>query len=342
MSNGRRPTHRLGIGSERWVLTAQATRAFLRRVHFCVCSWRPSSRLLFLRSSYWTPLGPSRQTSLRRTRQPVRLSPESKQGSTTSHRQQAARSPSFTRSHSLAPGSPYFCPNLLVLRNSGPAQPGPSRQASLRWTRQPGRRSLRSNQGSSTSRPQQATRSLSLNLTRSHSLAPGSSPVCPTLFVPHNSGPAQTGPSGQASLRRSRQPGRRSPEGNRGSSTSQPQQAVRSLSLTRSHSLAPGSPHLCPTLLALRNSGPAWSGSTCAPGPGRLESSLQLFLSVRWSRRPARLCNFKIASPAPGRMPILIGPHHWLPGGPPSAGLGSRVVSPSGAARGVPRLSRSS
>ncbi|KAJ1097032.1 hypothetical protein NDU88_002161 [Pleurodeles waltl] len=40
-------------------------------------------------------------------------------------------------------------------------------------------------------------------------------------------------------------------------------------------------------------------------------------------------------------MQILIGPHQGLPGGLPSAGLGSRFVSPSGAARGVPHLSRS-
>ncbi|KAJ1207482.1 hypothetical protein NDU88_002873 [Pleurodeles waltl] len=39
----------------------------------------------------------------------------------------AARSLSLTRSHSLALGSPHLCPTLLVLRNSGPTQPEPSR-----------------------------------------------------------------------------------------------------------------------------------------------------------------------------------------------------------------------
>ncbi|KAJ1090771.1 hypothetical protein NDU88_003900 [Pleurodeles waltl] len=40
-------------------------------------------------------------------------------------------------------------------------------------------------------------------------------------------------------------------------------------------------------------------------------------------------------------MPIFIGPHRGLPGRLSSAGLGSRVIAPPGAARGVPRLSRS-
>ncbi|KAJ1168961.1 hypothetical protein NDU88_000873 [Pleurodeles waltl] len=63
--------------SERRVLTAQATRAFQRRIRFCARSWRPSSRLLFMRPSYWTPPGPSRQASLRRARQPDHRSPGS-------------------------------------------------------------------------------------------------------------------------------------------------------------------------------------------------------------------------------------------------------------------------
>ncbi|KAJ1174668.1 hypothetical protein NDU88_006488 [Pleurodeles waltl] len=43
------------VVSERWVLTAQASRAFQRRYHICARSRRPSSCLLYLRHSYWTP-----------------------------------------------------------------------------------------------------------------------------------------------------------------------------------------------------------------------------------------------------------------------------------------------
>ncbi|KAJ1168960.1 hypothetical protein NDU88_000872 [Pleurodeles waltl] len=115
------------------------------------------------------------------------------------------------------------------------------------------------------------------------------------------------GPSRWASLRRSRQPGRRSPGSSQGRSTSQPQQAARSLSLTQSHPSASGSPHLCPTLLTLHNSGPAYLGTTHSPGPGCLGSSLQHFLSIRWSQRPTRLRIFRIAPLAPGRMLIFTG-----------------------------------
>ncbi|KAJ1190585.1 hypothetical protein NDU88_007323 [Pleurodeles waltl] len=197
-------------------------------------------------------------------RQSSRRSPGSHQKSSTSHLQLAARSLSLTWSYSLALGSPHHCPTLLVLRNSGPAQPEPSGRLpsadlSGRVVAPPG-----SNQGSSAPLPQQAARSLSL--TWRHSLASSSPHLCPTLLVLRNSGPALPGPSWPASLHRSRQPGRRSPRGNQGSSTPQPQQAARSLSLTWSHSPASSSPHRCPMLLVLRNSGlaqpgPSWSAS---------------------------------------------------------------------------------
>ncbi|KAJ1182211.1 hypothetical protein NDU88_007405 [Pleurodeles waltl] len=43
------------VVSERWVLTAQARRAFQQRYHIYARSRRPSSCLLSLRHSYWTP-----------------------------------------------------------------------------------------------------------------------------------------------------------------------------------------------------------------------------------------------------------------------------------------------
>ncbi|KAJ1081479.1 hypothetical protein NDU88_001661 [Pleurodeles waltl] len=114
-------------------------------------------------------------------RQSSRRSPGGPQRSSTSHLQLAAPSFSLTRSHSLALGSPHLCPTLLVLHNSGPAQPEPSRWASLCRSQRPGRRPPRSNQGSSTPLPQQAARSLSL--TWRHSLASSSPHLCPTLLV---------------------------------------------------------------------------------------------------------------------------------------------------------------
>ncbi|KAJ1089611.1 hypothetical protein NDU88_002762 [Pleurodeles waltl] len=107
--------------SEGRVLKAQAPRAFQRRVRIGARSRRPPARFLLLRPSYWTPPGPSRQASLRRSRQLGRCSPGSNQGSSTSQPQQAARSLSLTRSHLLAPGSLHLCPTLLALRISGPA-----------------------------------------------------------------------------------------------------------------------------------------------------------------------------------------------------------------------------
>ncbi|KAJ1081480.1 hypothetical protein NDU88_001662 [Pleurodeles waltl] len=76
-----------------------------------------------------------------------------------------------------------------------------------------------------------------------------------------------------ASLRRSRQPGRRSPRSRQGSPASHLQQATRSLRLTRGHPTGSGSPRLCPTLLTLRNPGPAQLGITLALVPGRMGSS---------------------------------------------------------------------
>ncbi|KAJ1149583.1 hypothetical protein NDU88_002390 [Pleurodeles waltl] len=196
-------------------------------------------------------------------RQSSRRSPGNHQRSTMSHLQLAARSLSLTRSHSLALGCPHLCPTLLVLRDSGPAQPEPSGRLpsadlSGRVIAPP-----RSNQGSSTPLPQQAAHSLSL--TWEHSLASSSPHLCPTLLVLRNSGPALPG-LGPASLHRSRQPGRRSTGGNQGSSMPQPQQAARNLGLPWSHPPASRSPHLCPTLLVLHNSvpgqpGPSWSAS---------------------------------------------------------------------------------
>ncbi|KAJ1108072.1 hypothetical protein NDU88_005455 [Pleurodeles waltl] len=119
---------------------------------------------------------------------------------------------------------------------------------------------------------------------------------------------------------------------------SQPQQAARSLSLSLRRPALLTSAQRCSRFIT---PGPAQPRSARAPGSGRLDSSLQLFLSVRWSLRPIRFCSFKIVPPAPGRMPIFIGPHQGLPGRPSTAGLGSQVVAPPGAVRGVPRLSRS-
>ncbi|KAJ1218245.1 hypothetical protein NDU88_005828 [Pleurodeles waltl] len=206
---------------------------------------------------------------------------------------------------SASPGGPHWHPALRISAQlyssfvtlvrpslglmAGFPQPVSAAQSSL-----PG-----GNQGSST--PQQAARSLSL--TWSHPPASSSPHLCPTLFVLRNFGPARLGSSWPASLHRSRRLGRRSPGGNQGSSLPQSHQAARSLSLsrTRGHLLLPGSPLLCPALHALRNPGPTQSGPTCSPGPGHPDSSLQFFHSARWSRRPARLCTFKIVSPAPGR-----------------------------------------
>ncbi|KAJ1189857.1 hypothetical protein NDU88_006599 [Pleurodeles waltl] len=151
-------------------------------------------------------------------RQPSRRSPGSHQRSSTSYLPLAARSLSLSRSHSLALSSPHLCPTLLVLRNSGPAQPEPSRSASLCRSQRPGRHPPGSNQGSSTPKSQQAARSLSLSLTWRHSLASSSPHLCPILLVLRNSGPAQPGPSWPASLHQSRQPGCCSPGGNQGSS----------------------------------------------------------------------------------------------------------------------------
>ncbi|KAJ1143141.1 hypothetical protein NDU88_009452 [Pleurodeles waltl] len=223
--------------------------------------------LLVLRNSGPAQTEPSRWASLCRSQRPGRHPPP-RQQSGEFHASAAARSLSLTWRHSLASSSPHLCPTLLVLRNSGLAQPGPSWPASLHRSRQLGRRSPGGNQGSSTPQPQQAARSPSL--TRSHSPASSSPHLCPTLLVLRNSGPAQPGPSWPASLHRSRQLGRRSVGVNQGSSRPQPHQAARSLSLsrTRGHSLSPGSPPLCPALLALHNPGPAQSGPIHSPGPG--------------------------------------------------------------------------
>ncbi|KAJ1189394.1 hypothetical protein NDU88_006139 [Pleurodeles waltl] len=104
-----------------------------------------------------------------------------------------------------------------------------------------------------------------------------------------------------AALRRSRQPGRRSSRSSQGSPASHPQQAARSLSLTRGHPPASGSPHLCPTLLTLRNTGPAQLGITLALGPGRLGSS----------------CGSSSRSGGPNCQPgsEASGSHSWHPGG---------------------------
>ncbi|KAJ1110036.1 hypothetical protein NDU88_007391 [Pleurodeles waltl] len=82
-----------------------------------------------------------------RPRQSSRRSPGGHQRSSTSHLQLAARSFRLTRSHSLALGSPHLCPILLVLHNSGPAQPEPSRWASLCRSQRPGRRPPREQSG---------------------------------------------------------------------------------------------------------------------------------------------------------------------------------------------------
>ncbi|KAJ1166679.1 hypothetical protein NDU88_007076 [Pleurodeles waltl] len=143
------------------------------------------------------------------------------------------------------------------------------------------------------------------------------------------------------------------PGNNQGSSTPLPQQAARSLSLTLRHSLA-STPHLCPTLLALRNSGPALSGP-----PGRLPSTGLGSLVVsppEATRGVPRRSKQHVASASPGvthRRPALltsaqrclcfitlVRPGQGLPGRLPSTGLGGRVVAPPEATRGVPRCSK--
>ncbi|KAJ1189516.1 hypothetical protein NDU88_006261 [Pleurodeles waltl] len=234
---------------------------------------------------------------------------------------------------------------LYVLRNSDPAQPGPSWPTSLHWSRQPGRRSPGGNQGSSAPQPYQAAHSLSLSRTRGHSLSPGTPPHCPALLALRNPGPALSGPTRSpgpghpdsslqffhsawwsrrparlctrlyprlredaefywippASLRRSRQPGRRSPRSSQGSPASHTQQAARSLSLTRGRPPGSGSPRLCPTLLTLRNPGPAQLGVTFALGPGCLGSS----------------CGSSSRPGGPNCQPgsAASGSHSWHPGG---------------------------
>ncbi|KAJ1204635.1 hypothetical protein NDU88_000075 [Pleurodeles waltl] len=104
-----------------------------------------------------------------------------------------------------------------------------------------------------------------------------------------------------ASLRRSRQLSLRSPGSSQGSPASHPQQAAHSLSLTRGHPPGSGSPRLCPTLLTLRNPGPAQLGITLALGPGHLGSSCGS------SSRPGGP-NCRPGSAASGS-------HSWHPGG---------------------------
>ncbi|KAJ1143474.1 hypothetical protein NDU88_009782 [Pleurodeles waltl] len=194
-----------GLGS-RIIAPTRATRGVPRLIHNKqhaapaspgVTHWRPALLTSAQRCScFVTPVRPSRGPPGRLPSAGLGSRVVAPPGATRGvprllrSKQHVARSLSLTRSHSLAPGSPPFCPTLFVLRNSGPAQPGPSQQASLCRTRQPGCRSLRSDRRSSTSQPQQAALSLSLSLTQSHSLAPGSPDLCPTLLVLHNSGPA--------------------------------------------------------------------------------------------------------------------------------------------------------
>ncbi|KAJ1216218.1 hypothetical protein NDU88_003824 [Pleurodeles waltl] len=104
-----------------------------------------------------------------------------------------------------------------------------------------------------------------------------------------------------ASFPRSRQPGRRSPGSSQGSPASHPQQAARSLSLTLGHPPASGFPHLCPTLLTLRNTCPTQLGITLALDPGRLGSS----------------CSSSSRSGGPNCQPGSAdsGSHSWHPGG---------------------------
>ncbi|KAJ1110037.1 hypothetical protein NDU88_007392 [Pleurodeles waltl] len=272
--------------------------------------------LFVLRNSGPARPGPSWPASLHRSRQPGRRSPGGNQGSSAP--QQAARSLSLTWSHSQASVSHHLCTMLLVLRNSCPSQPGPSWPAALHQSRRPGRRSSGDNQGSSLPQPHQAARSLSLSRTRDHSLSPSSpfsaqhcsrfvTPGRPSLGpqarrvqvtrIHHFSSSIQPGGLGSqpgsalsrsyprlredaefywvppASLCRSRQPGRRSPRSRQGSPASHLQQATRSLRLTRGHPPGSGSPRLCPTLLTLRNPGPAQFWDTLALGPGRMGSS---------------------------------------------------------------------
>ncbi|KAJ1084246.1 hypothetical protein NDU88_004398 [Pleurodeles waltl] len=196
-------------------------------------------------------------------RQSSRRSPGNHQRSSTSHLQLAACSLSLTRSHSLALGSPHLCPTRFVLRDSGPAQPEPSGRlpsADLSG------RVIAPREQSGEFHASAAARSLSL--TWRHSLASSSLHLCPTLLVLRNSGPALPGlpgwlPSTGLGSRVVAPPEatREVPRPSRSK-----QQAARSLSLTWSHPPASRSPHLCPTLLLPRNSGPAqlgpsWSAS---------------------------------------------------------------------------------
>ncbi|KAJ1202245.1 hypothetical protein NDU88_006045 [Pleurodeles waltl] len=218
--------------------------------------------------------------------------------------------------------------------------------------RQSSRHSPGGHQRSSTSHLQLAARSFSL--IRSHSLALGSPPLCPALLVLRNSGLAQPEPSGWASLCQSQRPGRRPTGSNQGSSTPLPQQAAGSLSLTGRHSLASSTPHLCPTLLVLRNSGPAQSGP-----PGRLPSTGLGSLVVappEATRGVPRRSKQHVASASPGVthwrpalltsaqrcscFVTLLQPIRGLPGQLPSTGLGGRVVAPPEVTRGVPCPSR--
>ncbi|KAJ1151660.1 hypothetical protein NDU88_004440 [Pleurodeles waltl] len=153
-----------------------------------------------------------------------------------------------------------------------------------------------------------------------------------------------------------RQSSCRSPGGHQRSSTSHLQLAARSFSLTRSHSLALGSPHLCLTLLVLRNSGPAqlepsrWASLCRSQQPGRRPPGA--------IRGVPRLCRSKqhVASASPGGthwhpalrisaqlsscFVTLVRPSRALPGRLPSTGLRILVVAPPEATRGVPCPSR--
>ncbi|KAJ1214059.1 hypothetical protein NDU88_001687 [Pleurodeles waltl] len=219
-------------------------------------------------------------------RQSSRRSPGNHQRSSTSHLLLAACSLSLTRSHSLALGSPHLCPTLLVLRDSGPAQPEPS------------------------------GRLLSADL------------------------------SGRVVATREQSGGFHA---SAAASSTKSQPHLEALT-------ASSSPHLCPSLLVLRNSGPALPGH-----PGRLPSTglgsrvVAPPEATREVPHPSR-SKQHVASVSPGvthRRPALltsaqrcscfitlVRPSQVLPGQLPSTGLGSQVIAPSEVTRGVPRPSR--